>query len=284
MTTRILIVLISILLSQESVMAQKNRVSKQMMTELEQALKVPAGANPPVHRVTAGNQLITSGCDSIFLTRQSEIDSFNIEHPGCSTVRKIIINGEGASPAITRLDSLKYITNIAEELTIINTSVTSLSVLPNLVQIGTLFQLNYNPLLTSIGLNNLTQLGKVVFRVNPSLNSIAGLSNNLDTIGGVLIDTSALTSLSGLSGIVHFDGYLEIRNTPITDLSSLTSLVSINGYLRLESIPTLTSIGLNGLEYAQGFLFSGLDNLTTLAGLTNDLTTTSKCTSDSRLY
>ncbi len=275
MTTRILIVLISILLSQESAIAQRNRVSKQMMTELEQALKVPAGANPPVHRVTARNQLITSGCDSIFLTRQSEIDSFNIEHPGCSTVRKIIINGEGASPAITRLDSLKYITNIAEELTIINTSVTSLSVLPNLVQIGTLFQLNYNPLLTSIGLNNLTQLGEVVFRVNPSLNSIAGLSNYIDTIGGVLIDTSALTNLSGLSSIVHFDGYLDIRNTPITDLSSLTSLVSINGYLRLESIPTLTSIGLSGLEYTWGFLFSGLDNLTTLAGLTNDLTDTS---------
>ncbi len=274
MTSRLLIVLISILLSQVSAMAQRNRVSKQIMAELEQKLTIPAGATLPVNRFAARNQLIESGCDSIFLTRQSEIDSFNILNPGCTTVRKIIIDGQDASPAITRLDSLKYITNITEELTIINTSVTSLSALPNLVQIGSLFQLNYNPLLTSIGLNNLTQLGEVVFRVNPSLNSIAGLSNNIDSIGGVLIDTSALTSLSGLSGIVHFDGYLDIRNTPITNLSSLTSLVSINGYLRLESIPTLTTIGINGLEYTWGFLFSGLNNLTTLAGLTNDLTTT----------
>lgn len=274
MTSRLLIVLISIILSQVSAMAQRNRVSKQIMAELEQKLTIPAGATLPVNRFAARNELIESGCDSIFLTRQSEIDSFNILNPGCTTVRKIIIDGQGASPAITRLDSLKYITNITEELTVINTSVTSLSALPNLVQIGTLFQLNYNPLLTSIGLNNLTQLGKIVFRVNPSLNSIAGLSNNIDTIGGILIDTSSLTSLSGLSGIVHFDGYLDIRNTPITNLSSLTSLVSINGYLRLESIPTLTSVGLSGLEYTWGFLFSSLDNLTTLAGLTNDLTTT----------
>ncbi|MBI5856505.1 MAG: hypothetical protein HZB42_02545 [Sphingobacteriales bacterium] len=269
--------LLLILLGQARLLAQKRAAHSVNMAELEQKIKMPAGMVPP--SATSNNhpgsyQRIETDCDSIVLTRQSEIDSFTILHPGCTAVRKLIINGQGASPAITRLDSLKYIINITEEFTITNTSITSLSVLPDLVQIGTRFQLNYNPLLTSIGLNNITQLGEVIFRVNPLLNSIAGLSNNIDTIGGVFIDTSALTSLSGLSGIVHINGNLDIRYSPLVNLGSLTSLVSINGALRLERMSTLTTIGLTGLESVSGFLFADLTNLTTLAGLSNSLTNT----------
>lgn len=260
-----------------TLLAQKKTARSVNMAELEKKIKIPAGMAPPSatsYNNSGSYQRIETGCDSLVLTRQSEIDSFTIVHPGCTTVRKLIVNGQGASPAITRLDSLQYITNITEEFTITYTSISNLSVLPNMVQIGSRFQLNYNSLLTSIGLNNITQLGEIIFRVNPLLNNITGLSNNIDTIGGVFIDTSALTSLSGLSGIVHVNGNLDIRNTPLTNLSSLSSLISINGALRLEMIPTLTSVGLTGLEEVSGILFSNLSNLTTLAGLTNSLTNT----------
>lgn len=69
------------------------------------------------------------------------------------------------------------------------------------------------------------------------------------------------------------NGDLLLKHSPILNLNSLTNLDSINGYLRLEVLPSFTSVGLTNLEYVYGF-FSGLDNLTSLTGLSNNLLTT----------
>lgn len=256
--------------------AQRNPAQKVNTSALENKIVIPqwATSSTTTNGIPSGQYYIEATCDTIQLTRQSQIDSFKILYPGCTSVQLLEVNGQGASPAITQLDSLNGIQSISQKLKISHTSITSLSALSALVSLGDTLELQYNFLQTSIGLNNLNSLGDVIINKLPALNSIAGLSSNIDSIGGVFIDSTSLTSLNGLGTVVHMDGYLDIRYSPIVNLGSLTNLSSINGYLRLENLPSLTSIGLSNLEYVFGFLFSGLNNLTSLSGLSNNLTTT----------
>lgn len=222
------------------------------------------------HPVVNPNRIETT-CDSIVLTRQSQIDSFTIANPGCTSVRSLIIDGTGASPAITRLDSLKYITQVAEGLTIVHTSVTNLSALLALTQIGDTLSLEYNNSMTSIGLNNLTQLGGLYLHGLLALTSINGISNNLTSIGGAIhIDSTSLTNLAGLSGITDVNGDVGIANTPVTTLSDINTMVNIH-YLYLSVDTSLTTLGLTNIHNVYGFLFDNLPHLTSLGTLTHHL-------------
>lgn len=231
------------------------------------------------HSNQAGQHRTQGICDTIILNRQSAIDSFPVLYAGCSTVGILMIDGQNASPAITNLDSLQTITGVTGNLVIRNTSITNLSALSSLVQIGDTLQLEHNSLLTSIGLNNLTELGGIILLDLPVLTSIDGLSNNLSTTGTINIDSTALTNLNGLSGITSitngiFYG-LRVAHTPIVNLNSLANLTIIQGYLILDNNPDMTSIGLTNLTQCSGFLFGSLPNLTSIANLTTNLSTTS---------
>lgn len=227
----------------------------------------------------AGQHRTQGICDTIILTRQSAIDSFPVVYTGCSAVGILLIDGQNASPSITNLDSLQTITAVTGNLVIRNTSVTDLSGFSNLTQIGDTLQLEHNSLLTSIGLNNLTELGGIILLDLPVLTSIDGLSNHISTIGTVNIDSTALTDLNGLSGITAItDGAfygLRVAHTPIVNLNSLANLSTIQGYLILDNDPDITSIGLTNLTQCSGFLFGSLPNLTSIANLTSNLSTTS---------
>lgn len=278
MTRFICLLVLLVALNPLTTVAQHRPSKNVTLTELESKLVIPQWASPPSANGRYGNSnnqfVIDATCDTILLTRQSQIDSFKILYPGCTSVQILEINGQEASPAITQLDSLSEIVSVSQKLKISHTSITSLADLSSLVSLGDTLELQYNFLQTNIGLNNLTSLGDIIINRLPSLISMSGLSNNIDTIGGVFIDSTSLTSLTGLESVVHMNGYLDLRLSPIVGLSSLANLTSINGYLRLERLASLTSIGLTNLEYVYGFLFSGLDNLTSLAGLSDNLTTT----------
>lgn len=278
MTRFICLLVLLVALNPLATVAQHRPSKNVNLTELESKLVIPQWASPPSANGRYGNSnnqfVIDATCDTILLTRQSQIDSFKILYPGCTSVQILEINGQEASPAITQLDSLDEIVSVSQKLKISHTSITSLADLSSLVSLGDTLELQYNFLQTSIGLNNLTSLGDIIINRLPALISMSGLSNNIDTIGGVFIDSTSLTSLTGLESVVHMNGYLDLRLSPIVSLSSLANLISINGYLRLERLTSLTSIGLANLEYVYGFLFSGLDNLTSLAGLSDNLTTT----------
>ncbi|MBN8674804.1 MAG: hypothetical protein J0L56_11755, partial [Chitinophagales bacterium] len=278
MTRLFYLLILNALLFSQPAFSQRRAAQKVNMSELESKLVVPqwASANT-MHNPPNSNRNLNvpeATCDTIILTRQSQIDSFKILYPGCSSIEILEINGQGATPAITRLDSLHEIQSVSQKLKISYTSITSLADLTALVFVGDTLELQYNFLQTSFGLNNLTTLGEVIINRLPALTSLAGLSNNIDTIGGVFIDSTSLSNLNGLENIVHINGYLDLRLSPITSLSSLANLTSVNGYLRLERLSSLTSLGLTNLEYVFGFLFSGLDNLTTLTGLSDNLITT----------
>jgi hypothetical protein len=258
--------------------AQKKPVQKPNIAELENKLVIPAwAANKPLKKNTTPSNSVNgplATCDTIVLTRQSQIDSFKILYPGCTSVKLLWIDGQGASPAITRLDSLNEIESVTQKLKITHTSISSLSALSSLVALNDTLELEYNFSQTSMGLNNLSSLGTIILNRLPALNTIAGLCNNIDSIGGVLIDSTGLTGLQGMENVVHINGYLDLRLSPITSLNALTNLRSINGYLRLERLDVFHSIGLSQLETVFGFLFAGLDNLSSLSGLSNHLTTT----------
>lgn len=276
MTRFIYLFLLLVAVNPLTVIAQRNPAQKVNISALENKIVIPQWASSSANSFgnPSGQYLIEATCDTILLTRQSQIDSFKILYPGCTSVQLLEVNGQGASPAITQLDSLNEIISVSQKLKISHTSITSLAALSALVSLGDTLELQYNFQQTSIGLNNLISLGDLIINKLPALNSIAGLSNTIDTIGGVLIDSTSLTNLNGLGSVVHMNGYLDLRHSPIVSLSSLTNLRSINGYLRFEFLPSLTSIGLTNLESVYGFLFSGLDNLTSLSGLSDNLTTT----------
>jgi hypothetical protein len=278
MTRLLCLLLLTAAVNPSIAIAQKKPVQKANIAELETKLVIPAwAANKSIKKNTSPLNIVNgplATCDTIILTRQSQIDSFKILYPGCTTVELLLIDGQGASPAITRLDSLNEIISVTQKLKIAHTSISSLSALSSLVALNDTLELEYNFSQTSIGLTNLNSLGTIILNRLPALNTIAGLCNNIDSIGGVLIDSTGLTGLEGMENVVHINGYLDLRLSPITSLNALTNLRSINGYLRLERLDAFNSIGLSNLETAFGFLFAGLDNLSSLSGLSTHLTTT----------
>ncbi|MBX9782099.1 MAG: hypothetical protein K2X48_02290 [Chitinophagaceae bacterium] len=229
----------------------------------------PLTASPPHNNTVQRGQSI---CDNIVLTRQSQLDSFALLFPGCTTVGNLTINGTGASPAITNLSALSSITKINNNLRVIRTGITNLSALSALTQIGDTLRIERNTSLTSIGLNNLSVLGGLYLLDLPALTSVNGLNNNLTKIGGGLfIDSVNVSSLAGLAGITRVNGDVSVSHTPLSTLNPLNSLKTINGYLALNSNNQLTSIGINNLDSTFGFLISDLPLLTNLGPLTYNL-------------
>jgi hypothetical protein len=145
--------------------------------------------------------------EGIIFETQAQIDSFQINHPGCTKIEgavKII------NPDITNLDGLSVLTFIGGYLEIYqNTSLTSLTGLDNLTSIG----------------GNLI-IGSVDFGGNPVLTSLTGLQG-LMFIGGNLqiVNNNNLTNLMDLEGLTTLGGFLWLSNN--NALVSLTGLDNI---------------------------------------------------------
>jgi hypothetical protein len=235
----------------------------------------PAGQHGSAVVNTVPNSPASCSVDTIFLTTQAQIDNFSASYPACTTPQYLIIDGAGASPAITSLAGLSSITQVINKLEIRNTSITSLSQLTGLTQIGDTLLLERNNLLTSIGLNNLTELGAIYFSHLPSLVSVAGLCNNFHKTGLVYIDSTNLSNLTGLhtlDTLTTGNGGVTISNCPIVNLAALNNLKKMEGYLKLSNNSLQTSIGLTNIKSCWGFLFDGMPLLNSVAGLTSNLT------------
>jgi hypothetical protein len=259
---------LSILLSlSHGVLAQKKRTIKVFNNVISLASK---------NNSTALNKPNSCTVDTITLTTQTQINSFATTYPTCTTPKYLLINGEGASPAITSLSGLSSITQVINKLEIKNTSITSLSALNNITSIGDTLLLERNNLLTSIGLTNLTEIGAIYFSHLPQLNSVAGLCNNFHKTGLIYIDSTNLSNLTGLHTIdtlTASGGYpFQISYSPIVSLSALNNLKYIPGYFVLNNNNVQTSIGLTNIKDCYGFFFENLPLLNAVAGLTNNLT------------
>jgi hypothetical protein len=229
-----------------------------------------------INTARQNNVLRTAVCgvDTILITTQAQINNFTTTYPACTTPKYVLIDGIGASPAITNLAGLSSLTGVVNKLQIRNTNITNLTALNSINFIGDSLVLERNNLLTSIGLTNLDTLGSIYLKHLPLLTSVAGLCNNMHKTGFIYIDSTNLSNLNGLHTIDTITGFtgLDISFSPIANLSALNNLKYIYGYFRLSNNNLQTSIGLTNLKNYYGFLFDNLPLLNSVAGLTNNLT------------
>jgi hypothetical protein len=141
--------------------------------------------------------------DGITFETQAQIDSFQVNYPGC--------------------------TEIEGDVTIHNTDINDLSGLSVLTHIGGRLAIQQNNALTSLeGFDNLASVGEYVFIAqNNALTSFTGF-DSLKSIGaGFEISfNDALTSLLGLEGLTYINGSITIDENPV--LTSLTGLENIS--------------------------------------------------------
>ena len=241
--------------------------------------------------ILAGLNLISSAqsCipDYIDFYLQSQVDSFQINYPGCTEIEgDVYISGND----ITNLIGLGVLTSIGGNLRIENTSsLTKLNGLNNISVIGEDLLIEDNESLYNFdGLSSLVQInGTLTIKENSSLVSLSGL-DNLTTIGeDINIGCSGyswtgnplLSNLSGLNSLSSIGNSLRIcRNHGLTDLSGIENLTNVEN-ISISSNDNLSSLtGLQGISNIDGYIYigwndllnslDGLNNLTTVGSLT----------------
>lgn len=250
------------------------------------------------NRIAKAGNCIPYGT-TVTLTRQSEVDSFPINYPGCDVVEgELIITGGD----INNLNGLNMISK-AYSIQISNSFLTSLIGLSMLDTVYNL-RIDYNSLLTSLnGLNTLSYVGDFYIRSNPMLINMTGLSNlkkvatdfhiqdnqNLSDFTGLtklnevftldIYSNPTIVNLNGLQGITKLDNFTVSGNSSLLNLLGLDNITSAHQHCTIEGNPLLTSLnGLNNLqEITSGTLsiannamltnFEGLDKLRSIGGL-----------------
>jgi len=226
--------------------------------------------------------------DGIIFTKQSQIDSFQINYPNCTVIEgSVIISGND----ISNLNELSVLTTIQGDLKIeYNDSLIQLTGLNNLTSIGGDLRIGVNDALTSLsGLAKLTHIGRhlfigywdawVEYVGNPSLTNLTGLEGLTYLNGGLYIyGNVSLTSLKGLNNITNIGDEVMIEaNNALTSLNGLESLTSITGTIYIGENyfgggnQSLTSLsGLNNLtNIGENFRIGNSNSLTNLKGLEN---------------
>ncbi len=232
----------------------------------------PAAPQPQARVVNGASTSSFCATGTITLSSQDDIDNFSDNYPGCTSVENLIIDGEDASPAIANLNELSHLTGV-DNLSIRNTSVATLNPLNNLTSIMGELAIENNPLLTSLGLLNLTSLTWLTLTDLPALTDIDGLANQITSIEKIKIENVPLTNLNGLSGLTQINIQLEIRSTAITNLAELTNLTEL-GYLLLDNNQQQTSLGLTNLTRLGGVTIWNCPAFSNIGPLTAQLNET----------
>jgi hypothetical protein len=217
--------------------------------------------------------------DYILFFTQNQVDSFQINYPGCTEIEgNVIIMGNN----IVNLDGLLNLTSIEGYLLIEKASaLICLYGLNNVSFIGGYLRIDDNEaLINLVGLNGLVSIGgSVTIMRNPSLLHLTGL-NNLTSIGGDLnigcsnyswTGNPLLTNLTGLTSLSSIGNYLRIcSNHGLTDLSGIENLTNV-GNIYIAMNDNLSSIAaLQGVSNVNGYITIALCNsLNSLIGLSN---------------
>ena len=177
------------------------------------------------------HQASAQGClpEGITFETQAQIDSFQINYPGCSVIEgDVTIIHYYLGDTIYNLEGLSVIALIGGDLRI-----EGLSLLNGLN-----------------GLNNLVSIsGDLTIESTDSLGSLQGLEN-LTSIGDSLIISNSyhLTSFSGLQNLDSIGGGLIIQwNADLTSLSGFENLASIGGGLTITDNYSLSDCEAQGI-------------------------------------
>jgi len=242
-----------------------------------------AGIKPITYtRYRPINQVSTNGatatCDTVVLTRQSQIDSFPQLFPGCTTIKILTIDGREASPAITRLDSLYPVTTITQDLNVKGTGVTDFSGLSSITDVGSYIWLDSNYNLTSTNWHTLTHTGGFVFSRSPLMTNMDGMFSHLSNtnLWSTFFDNLGLTDFeefSHVTSVINFG----VSNCPITSLNGFQNLTAADYGMQINSNPFLADISqLSNITKARTLQFfydpllpnlHGLHNITNVEGV-----------------
>lgn len=238
--------------------------------------------------------------DKTIFSSQTQIDSFALLYPNCTSIIGSIEIRESESGSITDLKAFSKINFVGESLTIWrNDSLKSLSGLENLKSIGGDLRIFFNHSLTTLaGLDDLSLIGNnLQIRINYNLINFTGLSNLLSIGGGldigynqnlvsihdlrslktlegslVISNNESLLHLYGLEGITQIkNAVLITKNLSLTDLKGLDSLQRIDNSLTINGNPSLKSLsGLNRLDsISHELVIHDNQTLPNLVGLDN---------------
>ncbi len=188
--------------------------------------------------------------EGITFSTQAQIDSFQVNYPGCSIIEgTVIINGNN----ITNLNGLSILTVIESDLGIEgNPELHNLSGLNNIIHVDGDLDIGDNEALTDLtGLENLINTGlDFSIEQNSNLLNLSGLGN-LKTIGAelVILENDKISSLTGLDNISRIETAITIQGNPqLTSLEGLNSLDSISGGLVITNNSLMESLA--GLDSA----------------------------------
>jgi len=211
--------------------------------------------------------------EGITFATQAQIDSFQINYPGCDEIEgKVSLGGNN----ISSLNGLNVITAIGGNLWISNSiSLKSLEGLNNLISVGGDISIGgMDSLLNLEGIDNLSTIdGMLEIAFNHGLISLSGI-NSLAYIGSRLKITynPALKSLSGLENLLSIDEDILIyNNTELLELTTFTNSISIGGTILIADNPSLNSLsGLQNVISIEGSInIENNDALQSLSGIDN---------------
>lgn len=193
--------------------------------------------------------------DGIVFSTQSQVDSFQINHPGCSGVEGDL---KISSSDISNLNGLSVLTSIGRDLIIMdNGNLSSLNGLQNVHTVGRDLIISNNSLVTLSGLNGLNQIGSNV------------------QAGNVLVENnSRLINFSGLENLITIPGKLDVLSNPLLqNFQGFNSLGFLDRDLTIAGNQSLESLaGLDGLTYVTGSVSINNNNsLTSIAAIANIL-------------
>ncbi len=142
----------------------------------------------------------TCPTDDIIFTSLSDIDSFLVNYPNCTSIRG---NLTITSPSLTNLNALSFLQIIEGNLDICN-----------------------NPLLTNInGLSNVDIIGGD-FRFKNN-DAVVDISNYFDINGGIyILDNDALRGVGNMTVAIYNITYVQITNNPSLDFCTIFPLSS----------------------------------------------------------
>ncbi len=226
-----------------------------------------------------------NGClfpNGIRFTRQGEIDSFQINYPGCNCIEgSLSIRGQTVAEIssvsqISNLEGLKVITKISDGLYIIKAkNLLTLDGLSNLKTISHIDIEDCDRLKTLSGLVSLKDLTsnyseqytrEITISYNDSLINLNKLWQ-LNFNGNVVIASNI--RLKSLDGIHNIDwsgsNLILLRNTALSNLDDFKLIRKINS-LQIVGNGLVNIDGLNNLESILGLAIANENNLVNISG------------------
>mgnify|MGYP001167392385 CR=1 FL=1 len=171
------------------------------------------------------------------ISRQGQVDSFNIYYPGCTKIAgNMVITG-----AITNLDSLYRIRQIAGTLSIINTQLKNCLGLYNLDTIYG-FRCIYNAVLKNLyGLESLTYAGAIYIKNNVALEEIHSISST-DFTDFFLCECPKILVILGFNTPILLSNIVIENNDGIIAIDAFNKVEELTGNYKIALCSSLSTL------------------------------------------